>query len=198
VAAGAGWRPADLARAYLDGGARILQLRAKHLPSAAFLVLCDDVVRAAEATAAHVIVNDRVDLARVSGAAGVHLGQEDVPPGAARAQLGPAAIVGFSTHTIEQIEAATLEPVTYIAVGPVFGTMTKATGYAAVGLPLVRAATARAGALAVVAIGGITLERAPEVLAAGASAVAVITDLLSGGDPVARVSAYRRALMELM
>jgi thiamine-phosphate pyrophosphorylase len=142
-----------------------------------------------------VIVNDRVDLARLSGAAGVHVGQDDIPPGAARAQLGPAAIVGFSTHTIEQIEAAAREPVTYIAVGPVFGTTTKATGYDAVGLDLVRTAVARAGGLPVVAIGGITLQRVPEVLASGASGVAVISDLMSGGDPASRVAAYCRSLI---
>jgi thiamine-phosphate pyrophosphorylase len=182
-------------RAYLEGGARVIQLRAKTLPSAAFLALCDDAVRAAEASGARLIVNDRVDLARLSRAAGVHVGQEDVPPRDARAQLGPAAIVGFSTHTVEQIAAAAREPVTYIAVGPVFGTTTKATGYEAVGLDLVRAAVARAGGLPIVAIGGITLDRAPEVLASGASAVAVIGDLLSGGDPASRVAAYCRSLM---
>ena len=141
------------------------------------------------------IVNDRVDLARLSGAAGVHVGQDDIPPRAARAQLGPDAVVGFSTHTIGQIEAVIHEPVTYIAVGPVFGTTTKATGYDAVGLGLVRAAVSRAGHVQVVAIGGITLERAADVVAAGASAVAVISDLLAGGDPVARVAAYCRSLM---
>jgi thiamine-phosphate pyrophosphorylase len=153
------------------------------------------VVAAAEARGARVIVNDRVDLARLSGAAGAHVGQDDIPPHAARVQLGPAAIVGFSTHTIGQIEAAVREPITYIAVGPVFGTTTKATGYEAVGLELVRAAVARAGGLPVVAIGGITLERATEVLAAGASAVAVIGDLMVGEDPATRVAAYCRALM---
>jgi thiamine-phosphate pyrophosphorylase len=140
-------------------------------------------------------VNDRVDLARLSGAAGVHVGQDDIPAAAARAQLGPAAIVGLSTHTVEQIEAALREPVTYVAVGPVFGTRTKATGYAPAGLDLVRAAVARAGGIPVVAIGGITLDRAPDVLAAGASAVAVISDLLSGGDPASRAAAYCRSLM---
>lgn len=190
----AGWRPADLARAYLDGGARVLQLRAKHLISAAFLVLCDDVVRLADAMGAGVIVNDRVDLARLSGAAGAHVGQDDIPPRAARALLGPNAIVGCSTHTVAQIEEAAREPVSYIAVGPVFGTATKDTGYGPVGLELVRAAVERGGGLPIVAIGGITLDRAPGVLAAGASAVAVITDLVATGDPAARVAAYCRAL----
>lgn len=139
-------------------------------------------------------MNDRADLARMSGAAGVHVGQDDLAPRDARAQLGPSAIVGFSTHTISQIESAAREPVTYIAVGPVFGTVTKATGYDAVGLDLVRTAAAIAPGVPIVAIGGITLERAPEVIAAGASAVAVIGDLLVGGDPAGRVAAYCGAL----
>jgi thiamine-phosphate diphosphorylase len=84
--------------------------------------------------------------------------------------------------------------VTYIAVGPVFGTRTKATGYEPVGLQLVAEAQRLSRDLPVVAIGGITLERAPEVIAAGASGVAVIADLLVGGDPRARVEAYCRAL----
>jgi thiamine-phosphate pyrophosphorylase len=193
-AARAGWRPLDLARAYIDGGARVLQVRAKHLPSAAFLDLCDTIVAIARAAGTHVIVNDRADIARVSRAAGVHVGQEDVQAQAARAQVGPDAIVGLSTHTIAQVEAAVREPVSYIAVGPVFGTSTKATGYEPVGLELVRAAAERSGGLPIVAIGGITIERAPGVLAAGASAVAVIGDLLAGDDPAARVAAYARAL----
>ena len=108
--------------------------------------------------------------------------------------LGPGAIIGYSTHTIAQIEAALVEPATYIAVGPVFGTRSKATGYEPVGLPLVREAARRARGIPVVAIGGITLDTASQVLEAGATSVAVISDLLAGGDPRARVEAYLRQL----
>jgi thiamine-phosphate pyrophosphorylase len=195
VAERAGWRPHDLARAYLDGGARFLQLRAKQLSSGLLLDLCDRVVRAAEPYGAEVIINDRVDLARLSGAAGVHVGQDDLPPADARLQLGPGAIVGLSTHSVSQVEAALGEPITYLAVGPVFGTSTKETGYDAVGLELVAAAAGlTAGAVPLVAIGGITLERAPAVLKAGASCVAVIGDLIASGDPASRVRAYLVAL----
>lgn len=195
VAERAGWRPDDLARAYLDGGARFLQLRAKQLSAGLFLDLCDTVVRAAESYGAQVIVNDRIDLARASGAAGVHVGQDDLPPADARLQLGPGAIVGFSTHSVSQIEAALHEPITYLAVGPVFGTSTKETGYAAVGLELVATAARLAGDLIpIVAIGGITLERAPAVLEAGAWCVAVIGDLVASADPSSRVRAYLTAL----
>jgi thiamine-phosphate pyrophosphorylase len=186
----AGWAPADLARAFLDGGARFLQIRAKQLPSGAFLDLCDAVVAAAAVYQAVVIVNDRVDLARLSGAGGVHVGQDDLSVAAARAQLGDGAIIGVSTHTVEQIDRAIREPATYIAIGPVFGTATKDTGYHAVGLEMVSAAAKRAAGMPVVAIGGITLDAASAVIAAGAASVAVISDLLTGGDPVARVRSF--------
>ena len=194
VASQAGWDPVDLARAFLDGGGRVLQLRAKESPSGRFLELCDRLVAAAIGYSALVIVNDRVDLARMSGARGVHVGQEDLAPSIARDQLGPAAVVGFSTHSVPQVEAALREPVSYVAVGPVFGTSTKDTGYDAVGLDLVRAASRTAGTMPIVAIGGVTLENAPSALAAGAASVAVISDLVAGGDPAARVKAYLRAL----
>jgi len=190
----AGWEPLALAQAFLDGGARFLQIRAKHLPSGAFLLLCDAIVRAAEGCQGAVIVNDRVDLAQLSGAAGAHVGQDDLTPAAARAQLGPEAVVGYSTHSVGQIEGALREPVTYVAVGPIFGTSTKDTGYDAVGLALVAAAARQAGSRPIVAIGGITLETAPAVIAAGASCVAVISDLLVGGNPRARVRKYLEAL----
>lgn len=179
----------DLARAFLDGGARFLQIRAKQLPSSRLLELCDDVVRIAAPYEAAVIVNDRADLAYLSRAAGVHVGQDDLPPAAVRRLLGDTAIVGYSTHDVQQLETASREPVTYVAVGPVFGTRTKETGYAAVGLDLVRTAHALARGRPVVAIGGITLKTAPSVIAAGAACVAVISDLLAG-DPRARVAAY--------
>lgn len=108
--------------------------------------------------------------------------------------LGEDAIVGYSTHTLKQVEAALREPVTYIAVGPVFGTRTKATGYDAVGLEFVAAAAARAGQLPIVGIGGITLDNAASVIEAGASAVAVISDLLMSADVAGRVRAYLRSL----
>ena len=190
----AGWTPRDLARAFLDGGARFLQVRAKQMPSGVLLELCDEVVSLASPHEALVIVNDRVDVARLSGAHGVHVGQDDLPPAAARAQLGREAIVGYSTHTLAQVDRAMAEPVSYIAVGPIFGTKTKDTGYDAVGVEIVAGATKRAAGRPIVAIGGITLETAPAVIAAGAACVAVISDLLTGGDPAARVRRFVDAL----
>jgi thiamine-phosphate pyrophosphorylase len=130
----------------------------------------------------------------MSGAAGTHVGQDDVPPAAARRILRDDAVVGYSTHTTAQIEAAAREPVTYIAIGPVFGTTTKATGYDAIGLSMVAKASRLAGGLPVVGIGGITLDTAAQVVAAGAAAVAVITDLLTGGDPAVRVRRFVEVL----
>ncbi|PYR35261.1 MAG: thiamine phosphate synthase, partial [Acidobacteria bacterium] len=149
----------DLTRALLDGGARFLQLRAKHLPSADLLDLAAAIAELARPRGARLIVNDRADLARLANADGVHLGQDDLPPAAVRAIVGADAIVGVSTHTVEQIDRAVGEPVSYVAIGPVFGTTTKATGYEAVGLEIVRAAAERAArrGLPLVAIGGITL-----------------------------------------
>lgn len=193
AAARAGWRPIDLARAFLDGGARCLQIRAKSLPSGPLLDLCDEAMALASGTDALVIVNDRADVARLSGASGVHVGQDDLRPADARTIVGKAAIVGVSTHAVDQVDAALTEPATYTAIGPVFGTRTKDTGYAAVGLELVSTAAQRSGGRPVVAIGGITLERAASVLDAGAAAVAVIGDLLVGR-PDARVREFLRAL----
>jgi thiamine-phosphate pyrophosphorylase len=149
---------------------------------------------AAGSYGATLVINDRVDLALMSGAPGVHVGQEDLPPDAVRALLGPQAIVGYSTHSMEQIEHALRVPVSYIAVGPVFGTRTKDTGYDAVGLNLVSAAARMAGPVPVVAIGGITLANARSVIDAGAAAVAVIGDLLTDKDVRRRAGAYLRAL----
>ena len=193
VASNASWAPIDLARSFLDGGARVLQLRAKDLPSGAFLELADALVALAGDYEAIVIVNDRLDVARLSGADGVHVGQEDLPPATAREQLGPEAVVGFSTHSVTQLEAALREPVSYLAVGPVFGTSTKDTGYTAVGLDLVSAASRLTSPIPVVAIGGVTLGNARSAIDAGASSVAVISDLLVG-DPVERVKAFLRIL----
>jgi thiamine-phosphate pyrophosphorylase len=105
-------------------------------------------------------------------------------------------IVGLSTHTAAQIDAAVAQPIDYVAVGPVFGTSTKATGYDAIGLRLVRQAAAMAAAAhkPLVAIGGITVVNAPGVIAAGAASVAVIGDLLSTGDLEGRVREYLLAL----
>ena len=159
--------------------------------------MCDAVIALARPVKATVIVNDRADIAKLSDADGVHVGQDDLHAADARRILGGFAIIGLSTHTIEQARAAARESVDYIAVGPIFATSSKHTGYNAVGTTLVgevRAMLEKEGvAKPIVAIGGITLERAPELIRAGAASVAVIADLLATGHPEARVREYLKA-----
>jgi thiamine-phosphate pyrophosphorylase len=198
VAAAAGWAVPSLARAYLDGGARLIQVRMKNAGSAALLEVTLAIVAMARRYGAAVIVNDRADIASLAGADGVHVGQDDLPVPAVRLVYADLALVGLSTHTGEQIERAAGDAPDYVAVGPVFETATKATGYDAVGLDLVRLAArihgAKCATRPVVAIGGITLERARQVLEAGATSVAVISDLVAHGDPAARVRRFLDAL----
>ncbi|MEQ1727202.1 MAG: thiamine phosphate synthase [Vicinamibacterales bacterium] len=196
VCARAGWTLPDYAAALMDGGVTLLQLRAKHASSREVLAATEAVMARALRHTATVIVNDRADVARLADASGVHVGQDDLAPADVRRVIGEHAVLGLSTHTTAQLESAVREPVTYVAIGPVFGTTTKATGYDAVGIDLVRRANAIAApsGLPVVAIGGITLEHAPDIIVAGAASVAVITDLLVGGDPTARARAFLEQL----
>lgn len=184
-----GWQPPALARACLEGGARWLQLRVADAGSGQALAWCDEIVASARRRGARVVVNDRADIALLAGADGVHVGQTDLRPDAVRRVLPPPAIVGVSTHTAGEVDGSLGDDATYVAVGPIYRTRTKETGCAPVGLGLVRYAAGAQGR-PIVAIGGITPERARGVLDAGASAVAVISDLLRGGDPAQRVAAY--------
>ena len=181
--------PLAVLDAYLAGGARFIQLRDKATRTGPLAALAAAAVSRAHAAGAALIVNDRPDVAKLTGADGVHVGQDDLPVADVRVVVGDAAIVGVSTHDHAQIDRAIETSASYIAVGPIYGTSTKDTGYSARGLDLLCYAVARAAGRPVVAIGGITLDRAPEVLAAGAASVAVITDLLTA-DPIARVRAF--------
>ena len=166
-----------------EGGARLVQLREKALPAREFYAEVLEALRVARLFGARVVVNDRVDVALAAGADGVHVGQDDVPPEAARALSGGGKIVGFSTHSVEQASAAARLPVDYIAIGPVFDTSSKENPDPVVGLEGVRRVRAAIGTLPLVAIGGITAETAPSVLEAGADSVAVIGALLNTSDP---------------
>jgi thiamine-phosphate pyrophosphorylase len=165
------------------------------MPSGPFLDLAFAIVDDVRAANATFIINDRADIAVLSGANGLHIGQTDLAPGDARRVIGSSTILGLSTHAKEQWEAAVREPVSYIAIGPTFGTATKATGYDAVGLTVVEQAAAAAAAhgLPAVAIGGITIDNARSVIDAGAASVAIISGLLTG-DPEARCRDFLRAL----
>ena len=165
------------------------------MPSGPFLELATAMQSDAASAAAALVINDRADIAALSGAAGLHVGQTDLSPADARAVIGATAILGLSTHTREQWDEALREPISYLAIGPAFGTATKSTGYDAVGLEIVKLAATAASERGVptVAIGGITLENAASVIEAGAASVAVISDLLKG-DPETRCREFLRAL----
>jgi thiamine-phosphate pyrophosphorylase len=195
VCAGAGRAPIDVARAFLSAGARLLQLRFKGMPSGRFLELTTTIVEEARTAEATIIVNDRADVAAMARAHGLHVGQTDLSPADARTVIGPDPILGLSTHSREQWERALREPISYVAIGPVFGSVTKQTGYDAVGLDTVRriAHDAAARGVPTVGIGGITIANAISVIDAGAASVAVISDLLRG-DPETRCREFLRAL----
>jgi thiamine-phosphate pyrophosphorylase len=178
-----------------EGGARLIQLREKYLSPKEFYREAEEALRVARACGARLVINDRADMALALGADGVHLGQDDLPPSAARALLGEDAIIGFSTHGVGQaLEAARL-PVDYVAIGPVFATTSKENPDPVVGLEGVRGVREGLPAsLAVVAIGGITHERAGAVVRAGADSVAVIGALLTPGAPE-RITARTRELL---
>ena len=183
IADGAGGRDVvALTARFLEGGVRIVQLRWKDAPTVS---LHEAAMRCRQLTrerGAFLIVNDRVDVAVACDADGVHLGQSDLPPAAARPLLAAGRWIGVSTHDERQALAAAAAGADYIGFGPLFPTGTKATGYEPRGieqLTLVR----RAVSLPIVAIGGITAERAPSAIDAGADAVAVISALGDAPDP---------------
>ena len=160
-----------------DGGARLVQLREKQASSAEFYAQTEEALRIARQRDLKVIVNDRVDIALALKADGVHLGQTDLPPEAARRLLGPDTIIGLSTHDPRQAEDASQMPVDYIAIGPIFATGSKEAPNPLVGLEGLRLVRQVVGTIPLVAIGGITLENSASVLSAGADAVAVISDI---------------------
>jgi thiamine-phosphate pyrophosphorylase len=167
----------------IDGSATFIQLREKHLSPREFYVEAEDALRVARARGARLIINDRADIALALGADGVHLGQDDMPPKAARALLGEDAFIGFSTHSVEQAIAAARLPVDYIAIGPVFATTSKKNPDPQVGLEGLRRVREAVPFLPLVAIGGVTRENAPSVFSAGADSVAVISALLDRENP---------------
>jgi len=176
----------DLTEKLCRGGARILQLRVKDLPSREFLAIAREVRVVCQRYDYLLIINDRADVALAVDADGVHVGQEDLPLEAARKVLGPHKIIGVSTHDPTQAQAAERGGADYIGFGPLFGTTTKTTGYTARGIEELRAIRALVR-LPIVAIGGITAERATSTLAAGANAVAMISDLVLATDVTAKV-----------
>lgn len=166
----------EIVRMLLTGGARIIQLRDKESSSRELLDQARACLKLTREAGATLIINDRVDVALTAGADGVHLGQDDMPVADAREILGEDKIIGVSTHSIDQFRAALETSANYIAIGPVYQTKTKENPDPVVGLELVSEAK-KLTDRPLVAIGGVTPERAAEVIAAGADSVAVISAL---------------------
>lgn len=184
---------AEQVAALINGGARLIQVREKNASSDNFYRAVVDSLAAARATDTRIIVNDRVDIAMAAGAHGVHLGQTDLPPVEARKLLGGGAMIGLSTHTIEQVKEALRSPVDYIALGPVWPTRTKENPDPIVGLDLLREAKRIADTIPVVGIGGINESNLAATLATGADSVAIISDLFSKTAPIDE--RYRRLVV---
>jgi thiamine-phosphate pyrophosphorylase len=184
--------PVKLAEALFEGGARLVQVRNKNASARDALEQVERILALAPPDAL-VLVNDRVDIALISGAAGVHLGQTDVPPKAAREILGPNRIIGISTHNLQQAMDADGQPVDYVALGPIFATTTKSNPDPVVGVELLRAAS-QILHRPLVAIGGITMRNIGDVLDAGAGSLAVIRDLLDTTNVAARTRQWLEIL----
>lgn len=160
-----------------DGGATLVQLREKFLSPLAFYREATEALHQARERGVKVIINDRADIALALKADGVHLGQDDLPPEAARELLGPEVIIGFSTHNLEQALLATKMPIDYVAIGPIFSTATKQSAELSVGLDGLREVRRAVGGIPLVAIGGITSQNSQSVLDSGADAIAIISDI---------------------
>jgi len=168
--------PETAARAWLDGGAQILQFRHKRQWTRPVFDQAERIAGACRERGAMFVINDRADMAKLLKA-GLHVGQDDLAPADARSLLGADALLGYSTHNPQQLDAAVAEPVSYVAFGPVFRTDSKENPDPVVGLDALRACRARCQC-PLVAIGGVTRQNASAVYAAGADSVAVIGDLM--------------------
>jgi thiamine-phosphate pyrophosphorylase len=183
----------EIAGQLMDAGVRLLQYRAKAAAARETLNVATQLAELAHKKGATFFVNDRPDLAYLAGADGVHVGQDDLSVEQARAIVGQDRRVGVSTHNREQFERAVATSADYIAIGPIFSTTSKANPDPVVGLRLIhelRSLTTKP----IVAIGGIRLERAAEVIQAGADSVAVISDILGALDPALQTRKLIEAL----
>jgi len=195
---GRGLAPREVLSQWLDAGVRLVQLRAKTLALGPFVDLAAPMAAACRSAGATFIVNDRADVARLSHAAGVHVGQDDLSPAEVRRVMPAAVWIGLSTHNDAQLDRAlqaSTAPVSYIATGPVFATSTKANHDPVIGLEGVSRAARRmqGSGKPLVAIGGITLRTAAAVIAAGADSVAIISDLFDA-DVSSRAKAFLQVL----
>ncbi len=186
-------RDTALVEAALGGGVDVVQLREKHAPDRDVVAAGLELREICSAAGVLLVVNDRVDLALECGADGVHVGQHDQPVASVREGVGADVLIGLSTHSPGQVDAAESSPdVDYLGVGPVYATATK-PGLEPVGIELVRHAAANT-LKPWFAIGGIDTTRAPEVAAAGAERLAVVRAIRDAADPRAAASTLRKAM----
>ncbi len=170
----------------IGGGARFIQLREKYAAPQEFYESAREAMQIARKHDAKIIINDRVDIALSLAADGIHLGQDDLPPAEARKILGEKAIIGFSTHNIEQAIEAVKMPIDYVAVGPIFATTTKENADEIVGLGGLEKVRVAIGDFPLVAIGGINSSNLHLVLNSGADSAAIISGLLSPFEQISR------------
>jgi thiamine-phosphate pyrophosphorylase len=182
-AASRGRQLEEILCAAVAGGCRMVQLREKEWPSGRLLPLATRLRDQSRQAGVTFIVNDRVDLAVAVDADGVHLGQDDLPAPVARSLLRPGMLLGVSTHSMEQAQAAQAAGADYVAVGSMFATATK-PDFELVGPSLIRALRPQIR-VPLVGIGGITPDNVSEVIAAGADGVAVISAVCGAADPTA-------------
>lgn len=188
-AQGNGRFPVEMATALLAAGVRLVQLRDKHASSRDLYASARLVAECVHRSDGMFIVNDRADVALAVDADGVHVGQDDLPVDSAHAIVGSGRIVGYSTHNLEQVIEAQRSTADYIAFGPIFSTASKANPDATVGLAGLAEAR-KATRKPLVAIGGITLENAREVIDAGADSIAIIRGLVGAADIRRRAEAF--------
>lgn len=177
----------------IDAGVRVLQYRDKSGTPAAMLETSSSLAKFANEAGVSFFVNDRPDIAFLANATGVHVGQNDLSVEQARAIVGPQRWVGVSTHNREQFAKAAASSADYIAIGPIFATKSKANPDPVVGVEMIRELRAITQK-PIVAIGGVGLDRAEEVLRAGADSVAVISDILLAADPIERARQFVKKL----
>jgi thiamine-phosphate pyrophosphorylase len=185
----------EIARAALEGGARLIQLREKRMEGRALWGVARAMRALTQQHGAALIVNDRVDIALAAEADGVHLGQEDIPLAVARRLLGSEAVIGVSVSSEEEAAAAEKEGASYVSVGSIFATASKADAGEAIGVePLSR--IKRVVGLPVLAIGGVNCDNVQAVIRAGADGVAVISAIANAEDMVEATSRLKSLIAE--
>ena len=183
-----------VAEGALEGGAVVLQLRAKGTATRPFLALAMEMSVLSKRYGSPFFVNDRLDLALAAGA-GLHVGQDDLPVATARA-IAPSMALGLSTHTRAELDAAPTADLAYVAFGPVFPTASKDRPSPVVGLERLAEMATVAKGIPLVAIGGISVVRVPDTMAAGATLVAAIAGLLPSSREAFGLSATISAVAE--